>query len=80
GHLWTHGIQYRERENEVKAIFRGGVESARPLVALGIEYVVIGPAERSADRAGELTVAENYFAESFPLVINHAGYKIYRVK
>ncbi|MFN0109298.1 MAG: hypothetical protein ACKVZH_10635 [Blastocatellia bacterium] len=76
GHLWTHGIAYGSRENEVKTIFRGGVESARPLAALGVEYVVIGPAERG----GEMTVAENYFAESFPVVINHAGYKVYRVK
>lgn len=76
GHLWTHGIAYGQREAEVKAIFRGGTDSARPLVALGIDYVVIGPAERS----GELTVAENFFAESFPLVIDHAGYKVYRVK
>ncbi|HQR33421.1 MAG TPA: hypothetical protein PLK30_11835 [Blastocatellia bacterium] len=76
GHLWTHGIAYNQRESEVRTIYRGGAESARPLVALGIEYVVIGPAERS----GELTVAENYFAESFPVIIDHAGYKVYRVK
>lgn len=76
GHLWTHGIAYQQRENDVRAIYRGGAESARPLVALGIEYVVIGPAERS----GEMTVAENYFAESFPVIIDHAGYKVYRVK
>ena len=76
GHWWTHGIAYGQRENEVKAVFRGGVESARLLVALGVEYVVIGPAER----AGELSVAETYFSESFPVVIDHAGYKVYQVK
>lgn len=76
GHLWTHGIAYGQREASVKAIFRGGTDSARPLVELGIEYVVIGPAERS----GELVVAETFFTESFPLVIDHAGYKVYRVK
>lgn len=76
GHLWTHGIAYGQRENEVKAVFRGGVESARLLVALGVEYVVIGPAER----AGELSVAETYFSDSFPVVIDHAGYKVYQVK
>lgn len=80
GHLWTHGISYNQRENEVRTIYRGGAESARPLVALGIDYVVIGPAERYADSSGEMTVAENYFAESFPVVIDHAGYKVYRVK
>lgn len=76
GHLWTHGITYGQRENEVKAVFRGGVESARLLVALGVEYVVIGPAER----AGDLSVAESYFSDSFPLVIDHAGYKVYQIK
>ncbi len=76
GHLWTHGIAYGEREAEIKAIFRGGTDSARPLVALGIDYVVIGPAERS----GELVVAETFFAGSFPVVIDHAGYKVYQVK
>ncbi|MBS1789771.1 MAG: hypothetical protein JST85_18755 [Acidobacteria bacterium] len=80
GHLWTHGIAYNQRENEVRMIYRGGAESARPLVALGIDYVVIGPAERYADSSGEMTVAENYFAESFPVVIDHAGYKVYQIK
>ncbi len=75
GHLWTHGINYGQRENEVRTIYRGGAESARPLVALGIDYVVIGPPE-----LGDLTVAENYFAELYPVVINHAGYKVYQVK
>jgi len=76
GHLWTHGIAYGQREADVKAIFRGGTDSARPLVALGVDYVVIGPAELS----GELVVAETFFSESFPLVIDHTGYKVYRVK
>lgn len=80
GHLWTHGIAYGQREADVKAIFRGGTDSARPLVAQGVDYVVIGPAERSADRAGELVVAETFFSESFPVVIDHAGYKVYQVK
>ncbi|MDX2044937.1 MAG: hypothetical protein SF097_27245 [Acidobacteriota bacterium] len=76
GHLWTHGIAYSQREADVKAIFRGGTDSARPLVALDVDYVVIGPAERS----GEMVVAETFFSDSFPLVIDHAGYKVYRVK
>ncbi len=76
GHLWTHGIAYGQREADVKAIFRGGTDSARPLVALGVDYVVIGSAERS----GEMVVAETFFSDSFPLVIDHAGYKIYQVK
>lgn len=75
GHLWTHGIDYGVRENEVKAIYRGGPESAKPLASLNVDYVVIGPAEQS-----QLQVAENFFAALYPVVIDHAGYKVYRVK
>jgi len=75
GHLWTHGIDYAARENQVKAIYRGGAESAKPLAELNVNYVVIGPAEQS-----QLQVAENFFAAFYPLVIDHAGYRIYQVK
>jgi uncharacterized membrane protein len=75
GHLWTHGIDYGQRENEVKAIYRGGPESAKPLAALNVDYVVIGPVENS-----QLQVAENFFAALYPVVIDHAGYRVYRVK
>lgn len=75
GHLWTHGVEYGSRENDVKTIYRGGAESAKPLAALNVDYVVIGPAESS-----QLTVAENFFAAFYPLVIDHAGYRIYRIK
>jgi hypothetical protein len=75
GHLWTHGIDYAARENQMKAIYRGGAESAKPLAELNVNYVVIGPAEQS-----QLQVAENFFAAFYPLVIDHAGYRIYQVK
>jgi hypothetical protein len=75
GHLWTHGIDYGQRENEVKAIYRGGPESAKPLAHLNVDYVVIGPTELS-----QMQVAENFFAGLYTLVIDHAGYRIYRVK
>jgi hypothetical protein len=42
---------------------------------LGIDYVVVGPAELE-----HLGVNEASFANSYPLVINHAGYRVYRVK
>jgi len=75
GHLWTHGVDYGARENQVKTIYRGGAESAKPLAELNVDYVVIGPAEQS-----QLQVGENFFAALYPLVIDHAGYRIYRVK
>ncbi|MDQ3012869.1 MAG: hypothetical protein M3X11_19445, partial [Acidobacteriota bacterium] len=75
GHLWTHGIDYAARENQVKTIYRGGAESAKPMAELNVNYVVIGPTEQS-----QLQVGENFFAALYPLVIDHAGYRIYQIK
>jgi len=75
GHLWTHGINYAQREPDVAAIYRGGAETLEPLTRLGIDYVVIGPVEQT-----QLTVDEDYFAGLYPVVIDHAGYRVYRVK
>lgn len=75
GHLWTHGINYAQREPDVAAIYQGGAEALEALARLGVDYVVIGPAERA-----QLAVDEDYFAGQYPVVIDHAGYRIYRVK
>jgi hypothetical protein len=75
GHLWTHGIPFESRENDLKLIYQGGAQMIEPLSRLGIDYVVIGPAE-----LGQLGVNEASFAKSYPLVIDHAGYRVYRVK
>jgi uncharacterized membrane protein len=75
GHLWTHGIDYQRRELEVATIYRGGSNTLEPLSRLGVNYVIIGPAERT-----QLAVDENYFANLYPAVIDHAGYRVYRVK
>jgi hypothetical protein len=75
GHLWTHGINYAQREPEVAAIYQGGAETLEPLTRLGVDYVVIGPVERA-----QLTVDEDYFAGLYPVVIDHAGYRIYQIK
>ncbi|MGH9831772.1 MAG: hypothetical protein ACREBD_22830 [Blastocatellia bacterium] len=75
GHLWTHGINYAQREPDVAAIYQGGAETLEPLARLGVDYVVIGPAEQA-----QLTVDEDYFAGLYSVVIDHAGYRVYRVK
>src|SRR5262249_45375449 len=75
GHLWTHGIPFESRKKDLTAIYQGGAQMIEPLSRLGVDYVIIGPAEQS-----QLTVNENSFANSYPLVIDHAGYRVYRVK
>jgi hypothetical protein len=75
GHLWTHGIAFEPRQNDVTTIYRGGTQMIEPLARLGVGYVLIGPVERT-----QLTVDENYFAGLYPVVIDHAGYRVYQVR
>ncbi len=74
GHLWTHGIAYEQRELEIGAVYRGGADAAEILSRLNVDYLVVGPIERT-----QLVVDENYFASRYPLVIDHSGYRIYQV-
>ncbi|MGH9839073.1 MAG: hypothetical protein ACREEM_09840 [Blastocatellia bacterium] len=74
GHLWTHGIEYGKREADVKAIYRGGVGAINPLKELGVDYLIIGPRERS-----EMEPDENFFANLYPIVIDHAEYRVFQI-
>jgi hypothetical protein len=73
GHLWTHGLNYAQRELDVKAIYKGGAQMIEPLSRLGVDYVIVGPEERAA-----LGANDSYFG--YPVVIDHAGYRVYQVK
>jgi uncharacterized membrane protein len=75
GHLWTHGLDYAQREIDVKTIYKGGEEMIEPLSRLGVDYVIVGPFERL-----EPGVSKSHFENQYPLVIDHAGYRVYRVK
>jgi hypothetical protein len=75
GHLWTHGIAFNQREEEAAAIYRGGSAAAELLSRLGVDYVIIGPPERS-----QLQPDENYFSNSYPAVIDHNEYRVFQVR
>lgn len=73
GHLFSHGIDYVGRENDVKKIYAGGPEAEGLIRKYGIEYVLISPEERSALRANES------FFSRFPVVAEVGQYKVHRV-
>jgi len=75
GHLWTHGLDYAQRELDVKTIYKGGAQVTGPLSSLGVDYVIVGPAERL-----ELGADETHFGTTYSMVIDHAGYRVYQVK
>jgi hypothetical protein len=75
GHLWTHGLNYSQREIDVKTIYKGDSQMVEPLSRLGVDYVIVGPYERL-----ELAPDESPFGKLYPVVIDHAGYRVYQVK
>ncbi len=74
GWLWTYGIDISERFKEIEIMFRGEERSKKLLKNYGVDYVLIGPSERSKFKANEEFYANNY---SFFLKIN--GTKIFKV-
>jgi hypothetical protein len=76
GHLWTHGIPYTDREADVKTAYQGGAGSAAEALArLNVDYIILGPRERD-----ELTVDENFLTNLYPVIIDHAGYRVFKVR
>lgn len=75
GHLWTHGIEYKYREADIKRIY-AATESPESIAALlksyGIEYIVVGPHERDI-----LQVNEQFF-ERYPKVGEVGAYRLYK--
>lgn len=74
GHLSSHGIDYQERENDLKKIYAGGATADILLKKYGIEYVLISPKERES-----LQVNEEFF-KKFDFVAEEGKYIVYKVK
>ena len=74
GHLDSHGIDYKERGNDVKQMYRGGLAARHLFEKYGIDYALVSPEERRS-----LSPNESFFA-SFPIVAESGEYKVYKVK
>lgn len=75
GWLWSWGTNYQEREKDVEVMFQGSGKTKELLKKYNINYVIIGPAEKVTFRANE-----SYYLESFPLMLEKGGQKIFKVK
>ncbi len=73
GHLSSHGIDYEQREADVRTMYAGGPQAEKLLRDYGIEYVLISVEERTAMNANE-----EYFGQ-FPIVGETKQHKVYRV-
>jgi hypothetical protein len=76
GHLWTHGINYQERESDVSAIYSGRSDAEELLKKYGVDYLIVGPVERA-----QLKPQESFFiGHGFPVIIDYQGYRVYEIR
>jgi len=74
GWLWSYGINYAQREADIARIYHGGPEAIGLLRQYHVDYIVIGPAERTVFQPDA-----NYFNAQFRLLLRTPNYDIYAV-
>jgi hypothetical protein len=57
GHIWTHGLEFAERESEIRRIYSGAPDAEALLTKYNIQYAVVGPHERNV-----MPVNEQFFS------------------
>ena len=73
GHIWTHGLDYGQLENEIKRIYSGSPDADALLSKYHVDYVVIGPAENS------VTPVNSAFFSRYPEVVKAGEYHLYKI-
>lgn len=79
GHLSSHGIDYAERENDLKRIYVGDASADILLKKYDIDYVLISPKEREYFAQFSQQINEQYF-QKFTLAAVSGEYRVYKVK
>jgi hypothetical protein len=74
GHIWTHGLQFVQRESEIKRIYLGSPDAEQLIRKYGIEYLVLGPQERV------VTPVNDIFFTRFQKIGEVGEYKLYKIR
>ncbi len=74
GWLWSHGIKTGSRGDDIKRMFTGDPETKELLNKYGVDYAVIGPAERNDKKANE-----SFYQKEFKQVHETEKYKVFEV-
>jgi hypothetical protein len=74
GHIWTHGLEFVQREGEIKRVYLGTEDAEQTLNNYGVDYAVIGPHERN------VTPVNERFFTHFQKVGEVGGYSLYKIK
>ncbi|MGI8898933.1 MAG: hypothetical protein ACR2IB_11145 [Pyrinomonadaceae bacterium] len=73
GHIWTHGLEFRQREGEIKRLYAGGPDAGGLLSKYDVKYAVVGPHERNAANVND------QFFSSFTKIGEAGGYRLYKI-
>lgn len=73
GHVWSRGLPYAEREADISKIYAGDPAADQLLRQYGVDYVLVGPFERSS-----MTVNDAFFARFTPIA-EVGAYRLYEV-
>jgi len=74
GHIWTHGLEFAQRESDIKRIYSGAAGADQLLRDYNIDYAVVGPLERLV-----MPVNEQFFSQ-YEKVGDVGGYQLYKIK
>ena len=74
GWLWSQGINYSKREDDLRNIYRGGAPALQLLRHYHVDYVVVGPNE-----VATLNPNLAYFSTTFRLALHTANYRVFAV-
>lgn len=74
GHIWTHGLEFVQREGEIKRIYFGSPDAVQLLKNYGVDYAVIGPLERV------VTPPNEQFFSQFEKVEQVGDYSLYKIR
>ncbi len=73
GHIWTHGLDFGQRETDIKKIYAGSPDAVALLAKYGVDYVVIDPQEHS------LMPVNDAFFIRYPEVAKIGEYHLYKI-
>ena len=73
GHIWTHGLEFAQREGEIRRIYSGAPDAESLLKKYGVDYAVVGPLEHTV-----MPVNDRFFSR-FEKVGEVGEYRLYKV-
>jgi hypothetical protein len=73
GHIWTHGLQFVQREGEIRRVYLGTPDADQIMRNYGVDYAVVGPLER-------LMPVNDRFFSRFEKVEQVGEYSLYKIR